>query len=231
MSVCFIYFTCIYLFIYLYVVLTPNSRYVFRVGKSLNNHSFIYLFIYYLICIVIIVVFIVFCFCFCLGSACPLASQPGITTTVESEPGLESTSKPETESPPINYRLPSALKPVHYDVELKPYIYGNDSSNFQINGSVSINIHVIKNTNNITIHSHWLNVTKSSVSLVSDQPVTPTVTNITVVNTTQFLVFSLDGPLLKGSNVTLSINFTSRLRTDMFGFYSSSYVTDNNETM
>ncbi|XP_041373720.1 aminopeptidase N-like [Gigantopelta aegis] len=159
-------------------------------------------------------------------SACP---TPPLPNTPELEP--ETTPEPEKKKTPINYRLPSTLKPVHYDVELKPNIYGNDTSNFQMNGSVSIDIDVLEATDNITLHSDWLNVTESSVSLVSDQPVTPTVVDVSVINTTQFLVISLDGSLVKGSRIRLKMNFTSRLRTDRFGFYSSSYLADNNETI
>lgn len=58
-----------------------------------------------------------------------------------------STSLPPTESP-LTIRLPPALVPRHYHVQLQPFIGGN----FSVLGSVAIQVEVVEPTARIVIH-------------------------------------------------------------------------------
>lgn len=55
-------------------------------------------------------------------------------------------------------RLPSYLKPYHYDLLMEPFF-----ANSTFRGRVAIQVHVVESTDVITLHSRGLNITSALV--------------------------------------------------------------------
>ncbi|XP_078531560.1 leucyl-cystinyl aminopeptidase [Lissotriton helveticus] len=113
-------------------------------------------------------------------------------------------------------RLPSALKPLNYDLFLHPNL-----TTMTFTGSVSIQFYVAKASKNIVLHSSGLSISKavlSSVPVGQWNPVTvleyPTFDQIAVV---------LNEPLREKHNYTLNIEYASNLSNTYYGFYKSKY--------
>nr|AAY55118.1 IP07201p [Drosophila melanogaster] len=62
-----------------------------------------------------------------------------------------------------HYRLLTALRPIKYDLHVLTQLeYADD---FSFNGSVKIQIQVLENTNNITLHSKELTIDETATTL------------------------------------------------------------------
>lgn len=125
----------------------------------------------------------------------------------------------------INYRLPNNTKPENYDIKLSTNI---DKTNFTFTGTVIITLRALEATKNITLHQRQLTII--DIWLISENRKPITVEKWTYDKTTEFLVVPVSAGLQKDQPYTLTIEYTGELRTDMGGFYRSSYVTSKNET-
>ena len=65
---------------------------------------------------------------------------------------------------PSTYRLPTSVIPHHYNVEIKPNIYGSDPTAFNFEGSVQIEVEITEKTQNITLLK-WESLTIDESSL------------------------------------------------------------------
>lgn len=126
-----------------------------------------------------------------------------------------------------NYRLPNNTRPVHYGVHLTTNI---DKGDFDFTGSVTITLEALEDTNNITIHYRQLTI--NDVKLIDaateqeikfDEP--------TYDEVTEHFVFSLETPLVNGSEYKLTIEYNATLRQDLAGFHRSSYRDDDGKQM
>lgn len=125
----------------------------------------------------------------------------------------------------VNYRLPNNTIPVQYTISLETSIHEN---NFKFSGEVSITLRALESTKNITIHNRQLNIKSANLKKIgSGTSWKPT---YTTDKTTEFLVFTVPDELEKDQLYTLDISYEGDLRTDMAGFYRSSYVNSKNET-
>lgn len=127
----------------------------------------------------------------------------------------------------IEYRLPKNTLPIRYDIELNTRI---DDVDFEFAGNVKIRLLVLTGSNTITVHAKQLTIVRTELRdsggrLLGIQPVT-------VDNVTDFLTVQTTGELLAaGQEYLLEIAYAGTLRTDNLGFYRSSYVDDENQTM
>lgn len=127
----------------------------------------------------------------------------------------------------VNYRLPNNTKPLEYDIQLETYLEKKD--NFTFNGTVTITFKVVeKGTKEITIHARQLTITGTPKLILGGANFE--LEQYKYDKTTEFLTFPLkDNSLLENGVYTLTLSYTGELRTDMGGFYRSSYVNENNE--
>lgn len=141
------------------------------------------------------------------------------------------TTEAPTKDPSItdDVLLPTSLEPVHYNVVLRPNLYGDDPKHFTLNGSVRIYFKCIESTKNITIHIQNLNVTGGSID-VRDM----TNQNISLHNFTRddsarhFLIIRLGENLVAGMNYSVEMSFIGPLQNeDLSGLYYSSYMEDS----
>lgn len=127
----------------------------------------------------------------------------------------------------VNYRLPNNTVPEHYEISLETRIH---QPNFMFTGSVKITLRALEATKNITIHARQLTIKENEYSLQKDGIPFPMEVHMSADRTTEFLVFTVPKGLEKDQRYQLYISYTGELRSDMHGFYRSSYVTSKKET-
>ncbi|XP_067653178.1 aminopeptidase N-like [Haliotis asinina] len=165
---------------------------------------------------------------------CDTCSKTTTAATTTAAMTTSATIPTTTPAPVINYRLPTAIKPFHYVLELQPEIYGDNSSLFTFSGTVSIVINVTQATSNVTLHKKDLMINNDSLSLrpndnLSDRG--PSIVNTSYDEVREFYVLHLDDDLQPGRSYVLGMSFYAKMRTDGVGLYLSSYKADSNETI
>lgn len=128
----------------------------------------------------------------------------------------------------VNYRLPNNTRPENYTISLETNIHAN---NFDFSGEVTITLIALESTKNITIHHRQLTIDTSDCCVLQrDGMPRPIKIDVTEDKTTEFLVFTVADGLEKDQRYKLYIKYNGTLRTDMAGFYRSSYVNSDNQT-
>ena len=120
-------------------------------------------------------------------------------------------------------RLPVHLAPVLYTVYLTPFI---EVGNFSIQGHVDIDVKVLEEgSNNITLHVDTIDIFESLVRVTGGDGADGQleIAGFGYDESRQFFIVYLVEDLSAGEKVTLSIDFTSELGSDIIGFYRSSY--------
>ncbi|KAH8312017.1 hypothetical protein KR044_009049 [Drosophila immigrans] len=143
----------------------------------------------------------------------PTTAAPGPTTPGSStvEPGT--TVAPEK----IDYRLPTALTPTNYDLYLHP-----DIETGLFSGRETINITVNEATDQIVLHSLYLEIQNPSVYQSAGAPVV--IKDYTFESVKEFLIINLSGKLTVGSYILLTLDFSGNMASKIVGLYSSSYL-------
>ncbi|EGC37760.1 hypothetical protein DICPUDRAFT_46283 [Dictyostelium purpureum] len=113
--------------------------------------------------------------------------------------------------------LPDNVKPVKYDVHLKPNL-----KDFVFSGEEQITLNIVKPTKSIVIHS--IEVEIASVEILGQKP-----SSIEFNKEEEVAVFNFDQELPVTTNAVLSIKFTGILNDKLKGFYRSQYIVDGEE--
>ena len=155
------------------------------------------------------------------------------STSERTTTGSHPTSSLPT-SPPItnDVLLPSALSPTHYNVILRPNLYGGIPSNFNLEGSVRIYVTCNENTANITLHIQNLNITTRTINVVetSSGKVLSVLNSYADDSARHFLNIEMAESLQSSSEYYIEMDFTGPLQnTDLSGLYYSTY-TEGDET-
>lgn len=125
-------------------------------------------------------------------------------------------------------RLPGDTEPLAYGLRLVPrYDQGDDRYTFT--GQVEITIKVNRITPNITMHAKDMRITSAGVTEV-ETGIDLKVDSHVIFRDEELLVIYMGKNLLVGRQYEVRMTFHGYLRTDMTGFYKSTYVV-NNETM
>ncbi|KAL4216762.1 hypothetical protein ACF0H5_024485 [Mactra antiquata] len=159
-------------------------------------------------------------------TACPTATTTRNVTT--HAPTEETTAA--TTAPPevIDVRLPNDMEPLLYTVEIQPHIYDENPAKFFFNGSVSIKLHCVKNTNKITLHTNKLDITGDIEVYEENDPIESLYESHSFDLDRQFLVVMTTKELTSSRNYFVHIrHFSGPLRLDYKGLYFSSYVQGN----
>ena len=115
--------------------------------------------------------------------------------------------------------MPSALKPISYNLYLHPDI---DTGNFT--GQEKILIDVVEETSQIILHSNKIQI-KNVYTLENGYDVD----SYSLDTEREFLVINMKTPLQQNTKVTLGIIFEGQMLNKIVGLYSSTYVTPENE--
>ena len=168
-------------------------------------------------------------------SAIILTSLLLVGIPVKSAEIAKAETKTDTDLKPSSYdhfRLPTAIKPEHYKLEIITHL--NDSKGFEFSGKVYIRILVNENTNNITLHSKNLTIDQSQIiikpldSIANDTNINYEIKSIETIPNHDYYVMHLNAPLVKSRRYQIFIPFSADLNKNLFGYYRSSYI--NKET-
>jgi len=122
------------------------------------------------------------------------------------------------------YRLPSALRPLKYDLRILTQL--ENPEDFHFGGTTKIQIEALENTNNITLHSKDLTIDESHITLrqVSGEEKKDNCVTSTEVNPTHdFYILNTCQELLAGHVYELNLPFSAKLNDQLEGYYRSSY--------
>ncbi|XP_022221899.2 glutamyl aminopeptidase [Drosophila obscura] len=114
----------------------------------------------------------------------------------------------------IDYRLPTALRPVHYELYWHPDL---DTGTFT--GQEKITISVLEATNQIVLHSYLLDVT--NVYVLNHDGV-----EYELEAERQLLIITLQSELAVGASITLGVLFNGKMTDKLVGLYSSTYKSE-----
>ncbi|KAH8382119.1 hypothetical protein KR009_002030 [Drosophila setifemur] len=113
----------------------------------------------------------------------------------------------------IDYRLPTAVVPTHYEIYWHPDL---ETGNFT--GQEKITVRVVEATNQIVLHTHLLDITSVffyTSSLLVD--------NFVLDEERQFLIITTTTDLTVGSTFILGLIFNGQMKDKLVGLYSSTY--------
>ncbi|XP_006821164.1 glutamyl aminopeptidase-like [Saccoglossus kowalevskii] len=117
-------------------------------------------------------------------------------------------------------RLPDTMEPIEYDLHLRINV---DAARF--NGSVSMTVRILQDTDEVLVHAMTLDVTQSSVSVAEkDSKRNVPITNQFVFELHNYYVIELGETLKSDESYVITFgDFTGRLLPDMTGLYLSPY--------
>jgi len=129
----------------------------------------------------------------------------------------------------IDYRLPTNVKPIHYQITLNPLIEEPVPETFT--GEVIIRVKVLEETGSITLHYNDLTIKSVGITEAINGGIWPVIYMYDEV--THFWVLSLTngGTFKANEEYLIKITYTGHHRDDMYGFYRSSYRDTDNQTV
>ena len=136
-----------------------------------------------------------------------------------------------TSTSKLNYRLPTDLLPVHYDVLVNIQFVTLVNNTFPYKGEVNISFRCVRDTSSLVLHVNKLDIDNSSLILESttdNQFISLRSFNWYNDFTRHFFIANLTGQTFKANqNYTLFMKYVGYLTDDNAGFYRSSYTDDN----
>lgn len=128
----------------------------------------------------------------------------------------------------IDYRLNKDVEPTDYVIDLTPHFNNKSGSNETVtyDGSVTITLQATRaNVTKITFHKEDLDISEIELKTKAKQVKIPINNTEWDERTTKYSLV-LNEPLAKTQLYELKIKFEGKLRTDMTGFFQSSYKDD-----
>lgn len=122
------------------------------------------------------------------------------------------------------YRLPGNTRPLAYSLQLLPG-YGEDTKMFTLTGQVEILIEVLRATTDIILNA--VDMKFNDVAVLEVETQKKVKVNIYMLDENEQMKISLEDNLVVGRQYVVKISFGSLLRSDMTGFYISTYTENN----
>lgn len=141
----------------------------------------------------------------------------------------------EKDDEKLDYRLPTIIEPISYVIDLIPHFTkGTDYDAFTFDGNVDIELRTnATDVRTIVLHAKELEILQMNFIQKSEWYSTwmipIRINRKDVDNKTDKHTFELGEALTPNKTYTLSFKYTGKLRTDMKGFYRSSYE-ENGQT-
>lgn len=129
---------------------------------------------------------------------------------------LESSSVKDVK--PLQLRLPTDVKPEKYYLKIVPYIF---EGNFTFDGEVSVVLHIVNDTSEITFHG--VELTLHQVKVYADDGGEIEITKRIEDVPRHFHTVLLKEKVSAGKKYVMNISFTGILNDNLHGFYRSSY--------
>ncbi|CAL1530306.1 unnamed protein product [Lymnaea stagnalis] len=162
----------------------------------------------------------------CLKCSEPPTNLPQSTLTTPTSVPLTT-----SESSTSDLRLPTSVKPAHYDIELQLYMNGSDPKDFRFKGHVKIQIKCVKATDQVILHANILKVNHQSIRFrgAESSGVDPSYTRSHEDGYAQFFIVHLSKDMQAGKTYILEMNFTSPMSSDLLGLYYTSNKIDGRQ--
>ncbi|RUS89957.1 hypothetical protein EGW08_002309, partial [Elysia chlorotica] len=130
-----------------------------------------------------------------------------------------------TDASKVDLRLPDHVTPVHYDVELQPYMYTGNPEDFTYKGMVRMIVRCNKPSSNVTTHIDLINVDPSSIKFYGESPMNsdPVYVSSEVDKVRQFLIIKLSHNMTVSRNYVLEMAYSGKMPDDLKGVYYSKY--------
>ncbi|XP_071055463.1 LOW QUALITY PROTEIN: aminopeptidase N-like [Onthophagus taurus] len=126
----------------------------------------------------------------------------------------------------IDYRLPTNLKPLHYELTLEPFF----DPDFTFEGHVIITVQVLADTEFVVFHGRDLVFTEANVQIKEENAVNPfVIKSFNRDDVTELYHIELQESLRALTTITIEINYTGILAANNDGFYRAKYE-ENGET-
>ncbi|CAF0815629.1 unnamed protein product [Brachionus calyciflorus] len=147
-------------------------------------------------------------------------SCPSTTTTVKPD----TTTTPQTSD---TFRLPEHIKPIHYDLEIKPYVgpkelYGDKAFSFE--GQIEMEFLCAKPTNKVMFHQKELKLTLVKFKSEQDPDLKITNPNFEFDYKKDFVSAYFDRDCKENVNYSLTVKFEGVILDKLYGFYRSSFL-------
>jgi hypothetical protein len=130
-----------------------------------------------------------------------------------------------------SYRLNGDVIPNSYVINLTPYFEEPAEKNFTFDGTVTINIKVMRNTSVIQMHVFDIIITSINIDDGSGSiPIPDSDYSFNDTDDHQFLYINTPATLIVDEVFDIEIKYTGKLNDDLDGFYRSKYMdAENNE--
>ncbi|XP_067616976.1 aminopeptidase N [Eurosta solidaginis] len=224
----------------------PPTTFTRRRGYTFSATTLL-LIIACFVCTLLAVSFIIYNFATCEQTLTPLTDEEVICTTIKKNILKQNSSDDDEMLGMPHYerdvRLPRSMKPQKYNISLVPYLLNN---NFTFEGEVRIQVLVLEDCYNITMHATELNITKNDVSVRRIDKSTATaalqpalaanahfipeiggselrIRKQYMLEAKQFFIIELYDKLIKGGVYEINIWFSGLIQDYLQGFYRSSY--------
>lgn len=135
----------------------------------------------------------------------------------------------------LNFRLPQNLRPILYDLTLKPYVGSNpnawsSSKDFTFEGEMKMHFRCIQPTNVIVFHAIELAIDLDLLDIYSDDdPDIKVFHSIDYDKIRSFVTVTMTRECKRNVEYVLHIEYTGSILPVLYGFYTSSYK-DGNQT-
>ena len=126
-------------------------------------------------------------------------------------------------------RLPSNLKPILYDLKLRPYLPYDDmtemykSKIFDYDGEAKIHLECLKATDKIVFHSLNLKLNSFRLDSKKDSKI-KLIDSVLFDSQTEFVILHMNKKCVEEADYILNINYTGKILDELHGFYKSSYT-------
>jgi aminopeptidase 2 len=123
-----------------------------------------------------------------------------------------------------DYLLTDNVLPIHYNIDLYPYILTPPDKNFTFDGKVIIDISVNKeDTKEIKLHAYDIVINTLTVKKIDDGSMIDVNSHTIADDDTNFLIINLASNVVNGFKYQIEIVYTGVLNNDLEGFYRSTY--------
>ena len=124
-----------------------------------------------------------------------------------------------------HYRLPNAVVPKQYVLQLITHLDPEQSNAFQYNGNVIILSDITEETNQIILHLRNLTIDEPEIKLKSLKYQDENCITSTAVNSLHdYFILKTCKPLRAGDKYSLEIPFSGVLSSKLNGYYRSKYT-------
>uniref|UniRef100_A0A4W3JEW8 Aminopeptidase n=1 Tax=Callorhinchus milii TaxID=7868 RepID=A0A4W3JEW8_CALMI len=164
--------------------------------------------------------------CVCCEHSSQLCTTVSALSTNDHESGDAPIASNGQKFPWNKMRLPNRIIPLHYDLLIHPNL-----TTLSFTGVAKIEVSVKQDTNSIVLHSKYLEITSATIALTQDG-IAQHEKAMNVLEFPPYEQIALQSiePLGAGEKYIININYAANLSDGFYGFYKSSYKTQDGKT-